>query len=422
MSRNSYIFVTVINFSAPELNHLAVSLAKTGELHWFLRPYLNLGRWWERFIERIPGLKKIYAKTFGRRRLPLPRGCRAVVEIGIRYDLAAALVSRIAVGDQRRLERWTYLMQERLRRLMDQRGVSYVVGSTHVVGYPGFSRSAFREAKMRGISRVLSYPIAHHRHHLRYRDTEAKLAPGFADTWPPLDHFTPEYLQMLDDEIELASNIIVGSNYAKQTFLDQGVASDRIHVCPYGVDVSIFQNRKRTPSDRFKVAFAGQIGQRKGLSYLLEGYHSFAKANTELHLIGRLIGPADWLQRCGPTVMHTPHLTRDELACALADCDVFVFPTLLEGMPLTVVEAMAAGLPVIATRNGPDEIVRDGVDGFLIPERDPVAISECLQKLYDDPYLRDRMGQAARARAQEFSWHRFAEQVRITLSRTATSD
>ena len=83
---------------------------------------------------------------------------------------------------------------------------------------------------------------------------------------------------------------------------------------------------------------------------------------------------------------------------------MFVFPTLIEGMPIVVLEAMASGLPVITTPNGPGDIVRDGVDGFVVPIRDPDAIVEKLEYLRAHPEHRREMGINARQRALEFSW------------------
>jgi glycosyltransferase involved in cell wall biosynthesis len=65
---------------------------------------------------------------------------------------------------------------------------------------------------------------------------------------------------------------------------------------------------------------------------------------------------------------------------------------------------MACGLPIITTANGPDELVRDGVDGFIVPQRDPAAIAEKLELLRADPELRRRMGASAALRAHEFTW------------------
>ena len=91
---------------------------------------------------------------------------------------------------------------------------------------------------------------------------------------------------------------------------------------------------------------------------------------------------------------------------------MFVFPSLLEGMGLVVLEAMASGLPVITTPNGPGDLVRDGVDGFVVPIRDVDAIVEKLEYLRAHPEDRLRMGQNARERAKEFTW----EQYRATTA------
>jgi glycosyltransferase involved in cell wall biosynthesis len=96
--------------------------------------------------------------------------------------------------------------------------------------------------------------------------------------------------------------------------------------------------------------------------------------------------------------------------------DVFVFPTLIEGMPLVVLEAMACGLPVIVTANGPGDIVRDGIEGFVIPERDPDAICDRLERLYRDPELRIEMGRRAAERSKAFDWGAYTGKARQALA------
>jgi glycosyltransferase involved in cell wall biosynthesis len=76
-----------------------------------------------------------------------------------------------------------------------------------------------------------------------------------------------------------------------------------------------------------------------------------------------------------------------------------------------VLEAMASGLPVIATANGPADVVRHGVDGFIIPARDPDAIAQSLEAIYRDPERRAQMALEARARALEHTWTRSAARV-----------
>ena len=76
---------------------------------------------------------------------------------------------------------------------------------------------------------------------------------------------------------------------------------------------------------------------------------------------------------------------------------------------------MACGLPVIATANGPDELVRDGIDGFIVPERSPAAIAEKLELLRSNPELRRQMGASAALRAREFTWSVFCQRFQRLL-------
>jgi glycosyltransferase involved in cell wall biosynthesis len=71
---------------------------------------------------------------------------------------------------------------------------------------------------------------------------------------------------------------------------------------------------------------------------------------------------------------------------------------------------------VIVTANGPGDLVRDGIDGFIIPERDQQAVCDALDRLYRDPELRQRMGRSAAARALEFSWDAYATKALRVLA------
>ena len=101
---------------------------------------------------------------------------------------------------------------------------------------------------------------------------------------------------------------------------------------------------------------------------------------------------------------------RDDVPQLLAASDVFVLSSDYEGVPLTVLEAMAAGKPVVATAvGGVPELIEDGETGILVPPRNPEALAQGILRLAKDASLRQRMGKAARERAQE----------RFDISRTA---
>jgi glycosyltransferase involved in cell wall biosynthesis len=104
---------------------------------------------------------------------------------------------------------------------------------------------------------------------------------------------------------------------------------------------------------------------------------------------------------------------RHDAAALLGACDVFVLPSLFEGLPVSVLEAMAAGRPVVATAVvGTTEAVVDGVTGLLVPPRDPAALARAISRLLEDPELARRLGAAGRARVEErFSADAMAHRV-----------
>ena len=96
---------------------------------------------------------------------------------------------------------------------------------------------------------------------------------------------------------------------------------------------------------------------------------------------------------------------RDDVCDLLASCDLFVLPSLFEGLPLSVLEAMAAGKPVVATAiGGTDEAVVHGETGLLVPPADAASLAKAIRTALSDPRLSQRLGAAGRARVyQEFS-------------------
>ncbi len=409
----------VVNFNAPELNVLADALADARSLRRLVRPYVTRDRWLERAVSRLPSVGKLYNSTFGRRRLRSSATLDLTTEAGVVPDILAAAAARMSWIPSHVRGSCVHRLHERVRRSISQAAVPHCINAGSVVAYPGFAERAFGAALGSAPRplRVLSYPIAHHRFHLALRNEEALREPTFQGTWPPLSHFTGGYLGQLDREIELADIVVVGSKFVRRSFVEHGVPEGKVKVIPYGVDLGVFDRPSVTAAHRpFTIVFAGQIGQRKGISYLLEGYRRFAQGDTRLVLIGGIVGDGSALAAHRSCFEHVAHLTRPDLAARFSQADAFVFPTLLEGMPLVVIEAMACGLPVITTARGADEIVRDGVEGFIVPVRDPGAIADRLGLLYHDAALRRRMGEAARRRAREFSWSSFASRF-ISLLR-----
>jgi glycosyltransferase involved in cell wall biosynthesis len=402
--------ILVVNFGAPEVNYLAAALSNSRYLKTYLRPYVNKRRAWERGLERLPGLNKIYQRTLGRRHLPPGLASSSVREVAVLADFLTAGAGRLGNLGMPFAEKITSVLQYHLQKQLGRAGGYHAHGASAVVASCLVALPAFKACP--GL-KVLNYPTVHHHYLQKFDAEESEREPAFASMLPDWSTVPAWMEPQLDAECNLADRILVGSGFARDSFISEGIPLDKLTVVPYGVDLSLFspQSARIPTGDGFRVLFVGQIGQRKGISYLLKAYDRFRGDGTSLTLVGNFFGSQEPLQSYRKLFKHIPNVPRPRLADIYRRADVFVFPTLIEGLPLVVLEAMASGLPVIVTPNGPGDIVRDGVDGFVVPIRDPEAIVDRLEYLRDNPQVRAEMGRSARERALTFSWDAYQTRV-----------
>jgi glycosyltransferase involved in cell wall biosynthesis len=253
---------------------------------------------------------------------------------------------------------------------------------------------------------VLSFPTVHPRYYRKLLREEAVREPAFAETL--INHEWPHWMEeQFEHEISMAHRVFVGSSFARNSFVAEGIPAERLDVIPYGADLDLFYPAELTeerPNGALRLLFVGRLDQAKGIAYLMKAYERFRGPETHLTLVGRMAGNGTAFRPYRGLFNHVGHVPRPSLAHIYRQADVFVLPTLLEGMPLVVLEAMASGLPVITTTNGAGDIVRHNVDGFVVPTRDVDAIVDGLERLRRDPSLRAQMGRNARQRAQQFTW------------------
>ena len=209
-----------------------------------------------------------------------------------------------------------------------------------------------------------------------------------------------------------------------------GVEADRMTVVPVGVDQTVFRPRPEvaTVPGRIMVTSSSDVPM-KGLVPLLE---AVAKLRTERDLELVVIGnprPDGRVARAierldlAPIVHCVTGISDDELAVNYAQAEVAVVPSLYEGFSLPAIEAMACGVPLVATTGGalPEVVGTDGETGLLVPPDDPGALAGAIGRLLDDPDLRARLGSAGRDRVLgRFTWEvtsrGTAEQYRALLA------
>jgi len=216
-------------------------------------------------------------------------------------------------------------------------------------------------------------------------------------------------------ELERADMIFCPSKFVRDSMLYNGIPESKCVLNPYGVDTLQFTPRAAMP---FKPRFicVGAICLRKGHQYLFRAFEKVRKVlkDAELICVG---GDYPDFRRERPrwqgSFTHYQNIPVTQLAQLLRESTAFVFPSNEEGFAKSIIEAMASGLPIIAThQSGATTLVDDGVQGCIVRGRDVDQLAEAMLKVACDRELNEKMGHAAFARgAQKNSWGDYAERT-----------
>jgi glycosyltransferase involved in cell wall biosynthesis len=214
-------------------------------------------------------------------------------------------------------------------------------------------------------------------------------------------------------EYEYADMIFVPSEFAYRSFVEYGVPEYKLRKNPLGVDLRIFKPVART-DDIFRVIFVGNLSIQKGIPYLLAALAGLKLPKFELCLVGTSLPEVrPFLARHEGGFRYLGVMPRTELYRYYSQSSAFILPSIQDGFGMVMAEAMACGLPVIATTNtGSEDLFTDGVEGFIVPIRDPEAIRDRVLKLYNDPDLRNEMSRAALGRVQSMGgWNEYGNRA-----------
>lgn len=247
--------------------------------------------------------------------------------------------------------------------------------------------------------------------HARYRGRV--LEEEFRRWNVPLDTYDLRDTEREERQYAIADCITVPSNFAARSFVEEGVPAEKLHVIPYGVRLDSFRPIASPPQDSFEVLFVGQISLHKGIPYLLDAFARLRRPRKRLRLAGGLM--ADMkpvlkrLPMAGVEMMGT--LPKSALPGYMSASHVLVLPSIDEGFGMVQGEAMACGCPVIATNTtGAEDLFTNGIEGFIVPPRDAVALAERLKQLADNPPLQQQMRAAALERVRHLGgWNDYGD-------------
>lgn len=384
--------------------HLVEQLARRGHLQRFITSTLNEKRIPNR---RLPDTLRNDTEFLTR-----------VYQIPIPEYLGFAL-RQLPVNDSQSL---SYFVKD---NFYDRAAIKHIVNSDLFVGWASQSLFQVREAKARGASTIIERGSAHISEQYRLIDEERKrfgMQPEIRSRWDRL----LEEKQL--KEYHEADFIMTPSEFARQSFLARGFDPAKVLKVRYGVDLEHFYpTAEKAISPIPTILFVGAIGFQKGIPYLLEAAKNLRQQGKKfrLKLIGRFekdfeswLRGTEWRSQIDE---HIPFVPNHELVYHFHHADLFVLPSIQEGLALVIAEAMASGLPVIASdHTGASEFIESGKSGIIFPAGDAHAMGQAISQFLEDTEFRKAIGMQASHQSNNYSWDVYGESIEQTYKAILT--
>jgi glycosyltransferase involved in cell wall biosynthesis len=236
------------------------------------------------------------------------------------------------------------------------------------------------------------------------------------------------YLQTLHYFAIKMADYGVASNREAWTYPELKYDCDpgRLWYVPNGADERFFTTREYERSETIRLLYVGTWLDRKGIYYLADAFQSLIRRRLSIELtiagclceeqeVKRFFTPDSWSK-----VRVLPFVKRESMPEIYANHDVFVFPSLMEGMPLVLLEAMASGMPVVTTEIcGMADVVEHNVNGLLVPPANSERLVEATERLCESVELRSRIGREAQRTMRCYTWPHVVRKLEMVLSLAA---
>ena len=220
------------------------------------------------------------------------------------------------------------------------------------------------------------------------------------------------YLHAISRVFKSADRIICLTESDAEEIVKFGFSPEKIRLVPNAVDTERFRPCNEQNDDL--IIWIGRFVPEKGLEYLVEAAKTVVNmfGNVRFLLIGygplktKIMKLASDSGMLGKSIFFGDTMSRDEIAKILCKASIFAFPSLKEGLPLSVLEAMACGLPVVGFDiSGVRDLVRHDETGLLVPPRNSKLLAEAIKCLLNDKSLKRKFGRRARQIATEkYDW------------------
>ncbi len=225
----------------------------------------------------------------------------------------------------------------------------------------------------------------------------------------PYIFFEP-YRWKLDLKIQQALFVVCISYYCRSQAMlfSKPEEWSKLHIIHCGIDLNRYQPVTHQPGQK-RLLYVGRLSAAKGVPILLQAIAAIAKQHPDLQLT--IVGDGPDRQSLelqasqlgiSNRLKFVGYQSQEAVCQYLQNCDIFVLPSFAEGLPVVLMEAMATGIPVIATAIAAiSELVEDGINGYLVPPGAVEPLAQRLDQLLSDSQLRQTLGQAGRIRVEQ---------------------
>jgi glycosyltransferase involved in cell wall biosynthesis len=314
-------------------------------------------------------------------------------------------------------------LNERVRDSFGRKVARYAIKHKvdAVICFDTNSKECFKILQKRApqIKRILDN--AHPARNYLYKVYNEKMveAGKFAKTYEACGYIMNSKISdYFGEEIRQANYHIVASSFSEKALIYNNVKKFNIIKVPYGVDSKQFNFCDKNYKNPLNVLFVGEINQRKGIAQILEAAKQLSGKDFEFNLIGMGCEYRSYLYEDYKQYVNLlGRVSFEELIRNFKVNHIFIFPTMGEGFGLVILEAMAAGLPVIASYNcaGPD-LIQNGYNGFLIEAGDTEALKEKILWFYNHSDKISEMSKNARSTALKYSWENYEKKLILGLT------
>lgn len=220
----------------------------------------------------------------------------------------------------------------------------------------------------------------------------------------------------VEKDCRQADLIVVNADHIKDSFVVNGYPPEKIKVAYLGVRKDFMGIKTEyNKSGPVRILYTGAFSILKGAEYLLEAIRILTERGVEVEctIVGNIDAPAKLRDKYAHLpVKYLGRVAQDELVTYLKECDIYLFPSLADGCAKSGMEAMAAGMCVVATRESGLPIT-DGENGFFVPKKDATAIADKIEWLASHQEEQKRLGRnAARLIRENYTWERYVEAIK----------